>query len=151
MYVCPNCNARYDSETNFCTACGSKVELEQAEVSVKAPATGESAIMVLFGFLSNLALVFSGFFGMVAMATPYIYTSIRSGYYSYYASTSYSPNEACSVFCLLFALAAMGLGAVNFVFSLIKKAERKAVFANITKLVAGLLLFIFSIVLVANM
>ena len=87
----------------------------------------------------------------MALAMPYISVSINSGYYSYFASTRFHANEACSVFAFIFALASMGLAGFNFVFAMIKRADLTAKFSKITNLVLGTLLFIIAITLLTTL
>ena len=154
MYVCTNCGKEYASEASFCASCGGKVvAFEAPQAPAQAPAnalkTGEPFIVTLMGFLAKVVQIITVFFAAVAMATPYIYVRIKTSSYSVYATTTFQPDETCSVFALLFALAGMGLAVVSFIFALKNGADLKTKFSKITGLTSALLLFILSIVLLS--
>ena len=154
MYVCPNCGARYENETVFCASCGTKVVAEQisaAPVVPAAPAASEPVLVTLLSFGTKLIHVLTGFFAAMALALPYITTSIRSTKYSYYASTYYNPNEVFSVFAIIMSLLGMGAAAATLVLTLIKRTDLKTKFSGITNVVVGFLLFVLSIALVSSM
>ncbi len=152
MYICPNCGKEFNNEVAFCADCGTKVvvkaPVEAAPAVANKPA--ESFVVTLLSFLANAVQIVSAFFAAVALATPYIYVRLRSSSYSSYVTTTFHPNTGCSVFALLFALGGLALAVVSFVFSMKNGADLKTKFAKITGMASGFLLFILSIVLLAQ-
>lgn len=153
MYICPNCGKTYEDEVAFCSACGTKVIVKPAPVE-EAPDNAikpaESFIVTLMSFLANAVQIVSAFFAAAALATPYIYVRLKSSSYSSYVTTTFHPNTGCSVFALLFALGGLGLAVVSFIFSMKNGADLKTKFNKITSMASGFLLFILSIVLLAQ-
>ena len=119
------------------------------------PAKDMSFLLNLFGYIGKAASIFSAFFAAMAMALPYIYVSIResSSYYSsyVYANTYYHANAACSIFALLFGLAALGFSVFTFIFAMIKRADLNTKFNRIISMLIGLLLCILSIALITTL
>ena len=156
MLICPNCGKEYPDEVAFCSACGTKVvPVQEPEPVEVAPANAIQPaempfIVVLLSFIGNVVQIVSAFFAAVALATPYIYVKVRSSYSSVYATTTYNPGTGCSVFALLFAMGGVALAVVSFIFAMKNGADLKTKFNKITSLASAGLLFILSIVLLAQ-
>lgn len=150
MLICPNCNKEFDHDDSvFCNACGTKLvpkEVPEVVDPVVAIVPEESFLVTLFTFVAKAAQIVSAFFAAVALATPYIYVGLRSSY----VTTEFSPGVGSSVFAFLFALGAVGLSVVSFIFTLKKQGGIKTLFPKILDMGSGLLLFILSIVLLVQ-
>ena len=145
MYICPNCGKTYEDEVAFCSACGTKVIVKPApveEVPYNAIKPAESFIVTLMSFLANAVQIVSAFFAAVALATSYV--RVRT------YSASLIPGTGSAVFALLFAMGGLGLSVVSFIFSMKNGADLKTKFNKITSMASGFLLFILSIVLLAQ-
>ena len=86
--------------------------------------------------------IVSAFFAAVALATSYV--RVRT------YSASLVPGTGSAVFALLFAMGGLGLAVVSFIFSMKNGADLKTKFNKITSMASGFLLFILSIVLLAQ-
>lgn len=166
MITCPNCKKELEEGVAFCSECGCKIEpvAPVAEVVAEpiapvvepvapvAEAKKESPLFVILNFVSKIATIVSAFFGAVAIAAPSIRVSTSISKYTgkISAYAYFEPEEACAIFALLMAIAAVALAVFLFVMCLVKKANLKNKFENIASLTLNTLLFIFTIVLVSN-
>lgn len=146
MYICPSCAKEYQDEVAFCSACGTKVVPVQEPVETVPANTIQPAeqpfILVLLSFLANVVQIVSAFFAAAALATFKV--KLRS------YSASIIPGTGCSVFALLFAIGGLALAIVSFILTMKKGADLKTMFTKITGMTSGFLLFILSIVLLAQ-
>ncbi len=169
MKICKNCQKQYPDEAAFCTVCGQPTEtyvepvaepvapqpvqaisVEPQSLPVCEPQKAESKLSVLFGFIGKLSALFSAFFALVSLAAAYIDVDVNVGSYSIYGHADLEASPFSAVMALLFALTATGFAVFSFVQCLIKRKGIQALFSAITKMVAGMLLFILSIVLCAT-
>lgn len=156
MKYCATCNTQYEDSQNFCPICGKALETYQpkpvAPVATEAEPKKTPLIVTLLSFGSKAFSVFAAMFAACALAAPYIYTSIRSGYYSgYYASTYFHPEESCSILALLLSLTALGAAVATLIIGLIKKLKLEKLFNLILNTLIPFALTIVSIVLLANL
>ena len=163
MKYCTSCGSEMFDDAVVCTKCGrAAVGIDynmrngfndnmQKNVPTNLPAP-ECKIVSAFNFVSSLLCSFSLFSLLLSLFTCYISTSISSYSSSYYYSSSYNaysyfyPDEGFASLALVFATAAFGFGIATFIITLAKKQRGEKLFAGITKLIFGLLLFIVSVV-----
>ncbi len=138
MYVCPNCEAKYEAEVTFCSSCGAKV----VTTGVSEPAKKEPLAPSLFVFLSNIVNILTGMCIALAVAIMDIYV----GKYSVYLY----PEESCSILAMVLSSVGVGLSIVTLIISLIKGKTAKTKFAAITTLVLAAALFVVSAVLAST-
>lgn len=172
MKICNNCQNQCDDSTVFCNACGNRLDAPQysqqqysqpqysqqqysqpAPAPMPAPKTeGSGSVTVILGFIGRIATVISVFFALCAIATPYIRVSVNTSYSSkIYAYAYFCPEEVCSVISFLFALAALALVTVSAIMVFTKHPKLETVFSKISSIALNFFLFIFTIVLLANM
>ena len=161
MKYCATCNVQFDDSQNFCPTCGGAltnyeptpvVEAPVVEAPVAEAPAKPSFLLTLFAFISKALSILAAMFLGCSIATPYVYASLNSGYYSgYYVSTNFHFGEGSAVFGLILALAALGLAVASFIMTLIKKPSMEKLFEAILKVLAPFALVIVSIVLVANL
>ncbi len=148
MKSCPNCNSVYEDSSTFCTTCGAQLEAVKQE-SAPAPRTEKTGSLVLT-FISNILSLFSRFFGLVAIALPYIKVNVNVTSVKLYAYAYLYPEEGCAVFALHFALGALVLAIIGAIMCFTQKLGAAKNFSRITKLIANVFLLVFSIILVSN-
>lgn len=154
MKICPNCNKQYEDNCTFCATCGIQLNsVAQAPATPEVPKTPkEKSGSVIMTFISNVLSVISLFFGLVAIAVPYIRVSVNVGKsYNIYAYGYHYPEEGCAVFALIFALGAFVVGLIAAIQCFTQKLGMEKNFSKITKLVANTFLLIFAIILVSEM
>lgn len=142
MYVCPNCEAKYEDKVAFCAACGTKLVTEEEPKQIAEPAKKEPLAPSLLVFLSNIIHILTGMCITLAVALIDFYI----GKYSIYIY----PEESCSILAMVLSSVGMGLSIVAMIISLAKGKTAKAKFAGISTLVLASALFVVSIVLASN-
>ena len=157
MKICNNCNATFEDNVNFCSVCGAKLEEAPAPAPVtpapEAPAPKKSVAPVILGFISNVASVLSVFFALCAIALPYIRVSVSLSKYSSSGISAHAyiyHEEALAVFAFLFSMAALVLAIISGIMVFTKRPCIEKLFATIAKLVMNFFLFVFGIILLAN-
>ena len=163
MKKCSSCGKIYEGDVSFCSVCGAQVVEEVAEPvnnDVAEPVNNDGVseekpkklLSVLIPFASDILTILTVFFSAVAVALHQVSVSVNISSYTYkiYASASVSPEAACSIFALLFALPTLALAVLSFIQSLVKREDLENKFAAIKKLAIGTFLVIFTIILVAN-
>ena len=164
MKICKACQKQYSDDVAFCTVCGQPTEVyvepavvtpvevapQPVQVAPVAEPKAESKLSVLFAFIGKVSAIVSAFFAVISLAAAYIDVDVNIGSYSIYGHADLEAAPFAAVMALLFSLAATGFAVFSFIQCLIKHKGLEALFSAITKMTAGMLLFILSIALCAT-
>ena len=166
MKFCRTCGAQYNDDAVFCTNCGNVLDSAPVNpapnptpayapnMAYSQPAPAPMAPLMqpkkkqtgaVFGFLFNLCLLLYSVFSFLAVVYAYVSTST----YSYYAYSNFWFDETCVILSFVMAFPLLAFGIVSFVFGLKEKEDATKKFAGIFRFIAGIVLFIVSIIVMS--